>query len=113
MCILFFVFSASMFVTFFFNATVHTTLPLTSSFLISLAVQFLSVSHFCFLCVVWRGVCVYVYLYVHVYVYVYLYVHVYVYVYVYAYVYVYLYVYVSLPLLLMCRCWCAASCFQR
>ena len=28
----------------FFNATVHTTLPLTSSFLISLAVQFLCVS---------------------------------------------------------------------
>ena len=38
-----------MFVTgLFFNATVHTTLPLTSSFLISLAVQFLYVSRFCF-----------------------------------------------------------------
>ena len=32
----------------FFNATVHTTFPLTSSFLISLAVQLLCVSRFCF-----------------------------------------------------------------
>ena len=39
-----------MFITgiFFFNATVHTTLPLTSSFLMSLAVQFFCVSRFRF-----------------------------------------------------------------
>ena len=49
-----------MFVTgLFFNATVHTTLPLTSSFLISLAVQFLCVSRFCF-CVLSGAVYVYV-----------------------------------------------------
>ena len=60
MCIAFFV---SMFVTalFFISATVHTTLPLTSSFLISLAVQFLCVSRFCF-CVLSGAVYVYVYL---------------------------------------------------
>ena len=43
----------------FFNATVHTTLPLTSSFLITLAVQFLCVSRFCF-CVLSGAVYVYV-----------------------------------------------------
>ena len=78
MCIAFFV---SMFVTgLFFNATVHTTLPLTSSFLMSLAVQFLCLP-FLFLCVVGRGVCVYVYVYVYVYEYVYEYVYLYLYVY--------------------------------
>ena len=55
--------------TFFFNATVHTTLPLTSSFLISLAIQFLCVSRFCFC--VRREVCVYENVYENVYVYVY------------------------------------------
>ena len=53
----------SMFVTgLFVSAAVHTTLPLTSSFLISLAVQFLCVSRFCF-CVLSGAVYVYVYVY--------------------------------------------------
>ena len=47
---------------FFVSSTVHTTLPLTSSFLISLAVQFLCVSRFCF-CVLSDAVYVYVYVY--------------------------------------------------
>ena len=47
---------------FFFNATVHTTLPLTSSFLISFAVQFLCVSRLCF-CVLSGAVYVYMYMY--------------------------------------------------
>ena len=72
---------------FFVSATVHTTLPLTSSFLITLAVQFLCVSRFCF-CVLSCAVYVYVYVYAFVYVYVYVFVYVYVYEYVYVYVYV-------------------------
>ena len=57
-------FLVSMFVTglFFFNATVHTTLPLTSIVLISLAVQFLCVSRF-FFCVLSGAVYVYTYMY--------------------------------------------------
>ena len=52
-------FFVSMFVTgLFFNATFHTTLPLTSSFLVSLAVQFLCVSR------LYVKMCVYVYMYV-------------------------------------------------
>ena len=49
---------------FFFNATVHTTLPLTSSFLISLADQFLCVSRFYF-CVFSGAVYVYMYMYMY------------------------------------------------
>ena len=55
--------------TLFYNATVHTTLPLTSSFFISLAVQFLCVSRFSF-CALSGAVYVYMYLCVNVYVYV-------------------------------------------
>ena len=59
-----------MFVTGFFQRHCSHDSPVDVVFLISLAVQFLCVSRFCFLCVVWRGVCVYVYVHVYVYVYV-------------------------------------------
>ena len=65
MCIGFFV-STCVTGLFFFNATVHTTLPLTSSFLISLAVQFLCVSRFCF-CVLSSAVYVYMCMYMYMY----------------------------------------------
>ena len=71
---------------FFVSATVHTTLPLTSSFLITLALQLFCVSRFCF-CVLSGAVYVYVYVY-----YVCLYVSVSVSVQVYVNVYVCLYV---------------------
>ena len=66
MCIVFFCrffFCQCLSLDFFVSATVHTTLLLTSSFLISLAVQFLCVSRFCF-CVLSGAVYVYVYAYV-------------------------------------------------
>ena len=106
----------------FFNAIVHTTLPLTSSFLISVAVQFFCFLTFLFLCVVWRGVCVcvcvevYVYVYVNVYDYVYVsvffvFVNVYVFVYLYLYLFwyfVHVYVYVPCVCVFVCvECvWC-------
>ena len=77
---------------FFVSATVHTTLPLTSSFLISLAVPFFCVSCFCF-CVLSGAVYVYEFLY---YVCLYVSVSVSVWVFVYVYVYVYLYLYMSI-----------------
>ena len=64
MCIVFVVFCVNVCHRTLVSATVHTTLPLTSSFLISLAVQFLCVSRFCFF--VLSGA-VYVYVYVYVY----------------------------------------------
>ena len=67
---------------FFVSATVHTTLTLTSSFLISLAVQFLCVSRFCF-CVLSGAVYVYVYVYMYMYMYMYMCMYVYVYMYMY------------------------------
>ena len=61
MCIAFFSRQCLSLVFFFFQ---HTTLPLTSSFLISIAVQFLCVSRFCS-CVLSGAVYVYMYMYMY------------------------------------------------